>query len=120
MTDLLSTFNSFITDVSSLQKEWYQSAIKSLIWLNQHTQSDILFTVAILSKYCGNLSEQHCKHVQRVFTYLNTTLNHDFTFTVKGFKNFIDYNNSDFADIINDYKSTKVFIFMLAESSISH
>ena len=31
MTGLLSTFSSSTTDVSSSQKEWYQSAIKSFI-----------------------------------------------------------------------------------------
>ena len=63
MIDLLSTFDSSITDALSSQKEWYQLTIESLIWFNQHTQSDISFTVAILSKYCSNSNEQYCKHV---------------------------------------------------------
>ena len=76
--------------------------------------------IAILSKYCSNSSEQHCKHVQRVFAYLNTTLNCDLTFTIKESKNLIDYNDSDFADTIDDCKFTEVFVFILAESLISH
>ena len=74
ITDLLSTLDFSTTNVSSSQKEWYQSVIESLIWLSQYTWPDISFVVAILSKYCGNPSEQHCKHVWRVFAYLNTTL----------------------------------------------
>ena len=120
ITGLLSTFDSSITDVSSSQKEWYQSAIKSLIWLSQHIWPDISFTVAILSKYCSNSSEQHCKHIQRVLAYLNITLDCGLTFIAKGFKDLIGYSNSDFADAIDGCKSTEVFIFMLAEDPISH
>ena len=120
MAGLLSILGSFITDASSSQKKWYQSAIESLIWLNQHIQLDILFTVAILSKYCSNSNEQHCKHVQRVFVYLNTILDHNLTFTTKGFKNLIGYSNSDFTDTVDGCKSTEAFVFMLAGNSISH
>ena len=120
MTDLLSTLDSSITDVSSLQKEWYQSAIESLIWLNQHTWPDISFMIAILSKYCSNSSEQHCKHVQKILAYLSTTLNHNLTFTAKGSEDLIDYNDFDFAGTVDGCKSTKAFIFMLAEDPISH
>ena len=42
------------------------------------------------------------------------------TFTVKGFKDFIDYSDSDFADTVDDCKSTEVFVFILTEGSISH
>ena len=120
MTGLLFILDSSTTDASSSQKEWYQSVIESLIWFSQHTWSDISFTVAILSKYCSNPSEQHCKHVQRVLVYLNTTLNCDLTFTVKGFKNFIGYSDSDFAGAVDGCKSTEVFVFMLIEDPILH
>ena len=120
MTGLLSTLGSSITDASSLQKEWYQSVIESLIWLNQHTQPDISFTVAILSKYCSNSSEQHCKHVQRILAYLNTTLDCGLTFTTKRSKDLIGYSNSDFAGAVDGHKSTGAFIFMLTEGPISH
>ena len=120
MIDLLSTLGPSITDASSSQKEWYQSAIESLIWLSQHTQPDISFAVAILSKYCSNPSEQYCKHVQRVLAYLNTTLDCGLTFTTKESKDFIDYSDSDFADTINGCKSTEAFVFMLTEGPISH
>ena len=120
MTDLLSTLGLFTTNASSSQKEWYQSAIESLIWLSQHTQSDISFAVAILSKYCSNPNEQHCKYVWKILIYLNTTLNCDLTFTTKEFRDLIGYNNSDFADTVDGCKSTGAFIFMFAEGPISH
>ena len=120
VTGLLSTLGPSTTDASSSQKEWYQSAIESLIWFSQHTQSDISFAVAILSKYCGNSSEQHCKHVWRVFAYLNITLDCGLTFTVKGFKDLIGYSNSDFAGAVDGCKSIKAFVFMLTEGPISH
>ena len=37
MTGLFSTLDPSTTNALSLQKEWYQSAIESLIWLSQHT-----------------------------------------------------------------------------------
>ena len=120
MAGLLSTLGPFTTDASSSQKEWYQSVIESLIWLSQHTQPDISFVVAILSKYCSNSNEQHCKHVWRVLAYLNTTLDHGLTFTIKGSKDLINYSDSDFADAVDGCKSTEAFVFMLAEGSISH
>ena len=118
MTGLLSTLDSSITNASSLQKEWYQSVIEFLIQLSQHIQSDISFAVAILSKYCSNFSEQHCKHVWRVLAYLNIIL--DLTFTTKGFKDLIDYSDSDFAGTVDGCKLTEVFVFIFAEGSISY
>ena len=120
MTGLLSTFDSSTTDALSSQKEWYQLTIEFLIWFNQHTQSDILFTVAILSKYCSNFSEQHCKHVWRVFAYLNTILDHGLIFITKGFKDFIGCSDFDFAGTVNGCKSTEAFVFMLAKGLISY
>ena len=120
VTGLLSTLGPSTTDASSSQKEWYQSAIESLIWLSQHTWPDISFVVAILSKYCGNSSEQHCKHVQRVLAYLNTTLDRGLTFTTKGSKDLIGYSDSDFAGVIDGRKFTGAFVFMLAGGPISH
>ena len=76
--------------------------------------------IAILSKYCSNFNEQYCKHVQRVLIYLNTILNHGFTFTVKGFKNLIGYSDSDFAGAVDSCKLTKMFVFMFAEGPILH
>ena len=117
---LLSTLDPSITDASSSQKEWYQSVIESLIWLSQHTQSDISFMIAILSKYCGNFSEQHCKHVWRVLAYLNATLDCGLTFITKGSKDLIGYSNSDFTGTVDGHKLTEVFIFMLTEDPILH
>ena len=76
--------------------------------------------IAILSKYCSNPNKQHCKYVQKVFIYLNIILNCNLTFIAKEFKNLIDYSDSDFADAVNDHKLTEMFVFILAEDSISH
>ena len=47
-------------------------------------------------------------------------MNHGLTFTAKGFKDLIDYSNSNFADTVNGHKLTEAFVFMLAEGPISH
>ena len=47
-------------------------------------------------------------------------MNYGLIFTVKGSKNLIGYNDSNFADTVNNHKSTEVFVFMLAEGPILH
>lgn len=108
------------TEASPATKEWYQSAIGSLMWPAMHTRPDIAFAVALLSKYNSNPSEQHCKYVRRIFAYLNGTLNHGITFTSKGSKDLIGYSDSDFAGAIDGRKSTGAFVYMLAGGPISH
>ena len=58
----------------------YQRAIGSIMYAMLGTRPDLAFTVSTLSKYCINLGPQHAQAVQRVFRYLNKTLDYRITF----------------------------------------
>ena len=54
--------------------KWYQSAIGSFMWPAVHTQSDISYSVGVLSRYCRNPSSIQYNLITQIFQYLAGTL----------------------------------------------
>src|SRR5436190_14058933 len=81
-------------------KEHYQQAIESLLYLSLETRSDILFAVVILSQFTANSHEKHEITLNQIFCYLRNILDVDIIYyAVKSFisTGFID---ASFAHLI--------------------
>src|SRR5205809_6539500 len=55
-------------------KEYYQQAIESLLYLSLETRSDISFAVAILSQFTVNSHEKYKITLNQIFYYFRNTL----------------------------------------------
>lgn len=68
---LLRTNDSKLTN-----KEKYQSAVGSLLYLSPTTKPDITFAVNSVAKFSANPTEGHWTAAKRIFRYLKGTVNY--------------------------------------------
>ena len=97
---------------------YYQSAVESLMWVTTITQSDLIYSISILSHYLDNSDKKHLALLKTVFRYISETLDIKLIFTDNAADDLIRYTNADFAEAIDSYKLTDDYMFMLAEECI--
>ena len=83
-------------------------------------QPDVTYSVCILIRYMVNPIFDHWKTTKRVLRYLKGTINFGLIYK-KGVKDFnvIGYSDSDFADDVEDRKSTSEHVFFLGSLTIT-
>ena len=99
---------------------YYQLTVKSLMWAAMMTQSDLTYSMLILSYYLDNSDKEHLALLKTVFRYVSETLDIELIFTDDAADDLIEYTDADFAEAINSHKLTDDYMFMLAEECISH
>ena len=100
--------------------KWCQSAIRSLIGPAVCSHPDITYSVGVLNHYSSNSKPTYCNLVVQVFQYFSATLGLGITFNTNSENNLVVYTNSDYAGLINGWKSTGGYIFMLSGVFLSH
>ncbi len=108
------------TEANEATIKWYQQLIDSLMWPAVHTQSNLAYSVRVLSRYAHNSSETHCNLLKQVLRYVIGSLNIELTFRKSDNDDLIDYSDSDFAELKDKRHSIDEYVFMLAERVISH
>lgn len=83
----------------------------SLIYLIA-TQHDVMFVVSLISRYMECLTELHLQAAKRVLRYLKGTITFGLFYKKGGNKELITYTNSDYAQDLEDKKSTSGYLFM--------
>ena len=67
----------------------------------------------MLSYYLDNSDKEHLALLKTVFKYISETLNVKLIFTNNTADNLIRYINADFAKVIDNYKLSNDYMFML-------
>ena len=88
------------------EKEQYQSAVGSLLYLSVKTRPDITYAVSCVARYCSNPTIQHWKAVKRIMRYFKGTQNFGIFYSKGGLSDFIGYSDADWAGDVEDRKST--------------
>jgi hypothetical protein len=98
--------------------KWYQQLIESLMWSAVHTRLGLAYSVKVLSRYAHNLDSTHCVLIKRMLRYVADTINVDLTFEKPD--DLIDYSDSNFVELKDKRHSTRRYVFMLADETITH
>lgn len=101
-----------------MEKIPYREAIGGLMYLGL-TRQDILAAVNICARFASNPGEQHWTAVKRIFRYLQGTLDYGIRFVYDGDDSIVGYTDSDWAQDIDDRKSTSGFVFRFRGGTIS-
>ncbi|KAK4324010.1 hypothetical protein Pmani_005322 [Petrolisthes manimaculis] len=108
------------TDECTLfDKEQYQSAVGSLLYLSVKTRPDIAYAVNSVTRYSTKPTSQHWKAVKRIMRYLKGTLDLGILYNYNGSTDFVGYSDADWAGDINDRKSTSCYCFHLGGGPVS-
>jgi hypothetical protein len=116
--EIINSLMSITNETDNVIVKWYQQLIESLMCSTMHTRLDLAYSMKVLNRYVHNLSSIHCALVKRVLRYIADTINVDLKFNKSD--DLIDYNDSDFVELKNKRHSTKNYIFILVEETISH
>jgi hypothetical protein len=126
-SEMTNSLMSATNEVDQVIVKWYQQLIESLMWSAMHTRFDLVYSVRVLSRYAHNLDSTHCVLIKRMLRYVADTINVDLTFersddheSKNQSDDLIDYNDSDLIDLKDKRHSTKEYVFMLVDETITH
>lgn len=97
----------------------YQEAIGSIMYAAQLTRPDVCFAISTLSRFNQNPGRAHWTAVKRVLRYLKGTVDAKLTYSRNGNPEIIGYCDADYANDINDRRSTTGYVFVLYGAAIS-
>ena len=100
-------------------KELYQSAIGSLLYLSTRTRPDISYAVVNTARFCAQPSNTHWSAVKHIMRYLKGTLNLGLMFKSNNEGELVGFSDADWAGDLNDRKSTSGYVFLVSGSSVS-
>jgi hypothetical protein len=99
----------------------YLSAVGSLMYLSVGTRPDITHAVSIVSRFSHNPGREHWAAVQRIYQYLNGTLDYSLQYgdsPSSSIPRFNIYSDSDYAGS-DDAKSTSGYALFVGNSCVS-
>jgi hypothetical protein len=108
-------------DSPEVDAKTYQRAIGALMHPMLATRPDIAYAVAALGRHTVNPGEDHQRALDRVFQYLCVTKDWQLVFQ-RGSSDgtaLVGYADADWANDVNDRKSTSGYVFMLGGGAIS-
>ena len=105
-------------DNDDVDKQMYQSAVGSLLYLSTRTRPDIAFAVGMCARFSAAPTTQHWTAVKRILRYLKGTLNLGLVYKSDD-NELVAYSDADWAGDLNDRKSTSGYVFILGGAAIS-
>ncbi|KAF2347387.1 Reverse transcriptase RNA-dependent DNA polymerase [Trinorchestia longiramus] len=112
--DLVTTLD----EVEECDKDLYQSAVGSLLYLSTRMRPDITFAVNNVAEYCSKPLKNHWTGVKRLFRYLKGTSELGILYSNCSDK-CVGYSDADWAGDKSDRKSTSGYCFTLSNSVIT-
>jgi hypothetical protein len=97
----------------------YASAIGSLQYAQVCTHPDLAFVTGILGRYQDNSGIEHLKMVKKTLLYMQGTKGLMLTYRKSDSLEIEEHSDSDFAEDVDDRKSTLGHVFTLAKELYS-
>ncbi|XP_043721111.1 secreted RxLR effector protein 161-like [Telopea speciosissima] len=95
----------------------YRSMIGSLLYL-MASRPDILQSVCLVARFQANPKETHLLPLKRIFRYLKGTMDYGLWYPRTDHFTFTAFSDADWADSIDDRKSTSGSAFYLGKSLV--
>ena len=106
-------------DSESSDREQFQSAVGSLLYLSTISRPDITYAVSNVAKICANPAKEHWTAVKNIMRYLVGTVYLGFLYKKNELKSCVGFSDADWAGDLDDRKSTSGYIFQLSGAAIS-
>jgi hypothetical protein len=99
-------------------KEKYQQAVGSLIYLSTQTRPDIMYAVSKASEYMSNPNQHAWTNVKRIFRYLQSTKDYGILFKGNNDLKVVAYADADFAGDVATRKSRSGNTVLLCNGAV--
>lgn len=121
MSDSNSVHNSMVPrcklskdeDGKGVDKTLYKQMVGNLMYATA-TCSDIMYSVSQVSQFMENLKEFHLQAVKRIIRYLKGTYEFGLFYLKNRRGYLVGYIDSDYANDVEDRKSTSGYVFMIS------
>jgi len=105
-------------DDANVTKLPYKELLGSLMYLMLCTRPDLCFAVGYLSRYQDNATDEHFAHLKRVLRYLKDTASMKLVYKRSAELPLVGYADSDWANDLDDRKSTSGFLFQVYGNTV--
>ncbi|XP_073057043.1 secreted RxLR effector protein 161-like [Primulina eburnea] len=96
----------------------YRNIIGSLLYLSA-SRPDIMFSVCLCARYQADPKVTHLKAVKRILKYIAGTVDLSLWYTKETNTNLVGFSDADWAENLDDRKSTTVGCFYLGNNLMS-
>ena len=119
--------NSLIVPGSKLSKDvdgvaidesYYKQIVGSLMYLTT-TRPDIMYSVNLINRYMAMLTELRLQAAKRILRYLKSNFDYGIMYKKGSSNDLVAYTDSDYADDIDDRKSTSGYVFLFCYGAVS-
>lgn len=100
-------------------KQLYQSAVGTLLYLSSATRPDITYAVGNVAKFCSKPTKQHWIAVKRILRYLKGTHTYGLLYTKQSISTCVGFSDSDWGGDLDDRKSTSGYVFQIGKTAVS-
>nr|DAD43143.1 TPA_asm: hypothetical protein HUJ06_001373 [Nelumbo nucifera] len=95
-----------------------KQVVGSLMYLTT-TRPELMFVVSLISRYMGQPIELHLQAAKKVLRYLKGITNLGIFYKKGGNDKLVAFTDGDYADDLEDRKSTSGYVFMLSSRAVS-
>ena len=103
---------------TSMHYTLYKRLVRSLMYLTT-TRLDIMYAVSLISRFMEYPKIYHWKVGKRILRYITGTIDYGICYSTSEDDPLVGYIDSDFADSVDDRRSTYGYAFMLCTCLIS-
>ena len=100
-------------------KELYQSAVGSILYVSTRTRPDISYAIGSCARFSANPTKCHWTAVKRIMRYLKGTFNFGLLYNATNPTDLIGYSDADWAGDVDDRKSTSGYVFQICGGAVS-
>eukprot|EP00253_Pinus_taeda_P035278 PITA_35278 len=96
----------------------YKSIVGSLMYLTA-TTPNIMHAVSLISRFMERPKEAHWQAAKRILRYVKGTKRFGILYTASKYSDLVGYTDSDWAESVDDRKSTSDYVFHIGSGAIS-
>ncbi|KAH9794818.1 Integrase catalytic domain-containing protein [Citrus sinensis] len=96
----------------------YKQMVGSLMYLIA-TRPDLMYVVSLISRFMEASTELHEYDVKRIFRYLKRITEMGILYKKGGEENLVAFSDSDYAEDLEDRKSTSGYVFKLSYGAVA-
>lgn len=97
---------------------WYGAAVGCLMYAMTMTRPDLAYALSMVSRYCHNPDSTHVAAVQRIFRYIQGTLDYGVGYQPDQ-QEFHGYSDADWGGAVDRRESTGAYIYFIAGGPVS-
>ena len=105
--------------ICTVDRDLYQSAVGSLLYLSTWSRPDIAFAVGSVARFCSCPTKEHWLALKRILRYLKGTENHGLMYVRDEKEQCVGYCDADWAGDKSDRKSTSGYVFIMSGAPVS-